>query len=118
MLKTLIKILIKILFFLKKCLSWFKVLVLKTNVIDSPWVRIPLSSFKKIMELVLMNHLKELKWRFIYLGFAFILTFLISYYYVNELLFLIMNPFQNHIPLFIYTNLIDGLSSTLKIDLI
>lgn len=63
-------------------------------------------------------HVKELKLRTCYLGFSFLTTFFISYYYSFEILYLFVKPFLNYEKSFIFTDLTEAFYTTIKLNLI
>ena len=61
-------------------------------------------------------HLKELKYRFVYFLFSFILTFIICFYFRVELFFLISSIFLSYGQSFIYTGLFEPLIIYFKLS--
>ncbi len=66
----------------------------------------------------LHNHLFEIKLRFFYLIFSAILTFLLSYNYPVELIYIIGKPFIEMEQTFIFLNLTEAFYSLLRISTI
>ena len=69
--------------------------------------------------LSIVNHWYELKLRFLYLIFSFILTFVVSYFYSDILMYFYVLPFISKFEQkrFIYTNLSEVFSSCLLVSL-
>lgn len=65
--------------------------------------------------MIIFQHIKELKWRFFYIGFCFLITWLISYLYSLELIFLFVRPILDSQNKLICTDIAEGLSMSLKI---
>ncbi len=63
-------------------------------------------------------HGKELKLRGYYLGFSFLITFFICYYYSFEILYLFVKPFLSYEKNFIFTDLTEAFYTTIKLSFI
>lgn len=63
-------------------------------------------------------HVKEFKLRTCYLGFSFLITFFICYYYSFEILYLFVKPFLNYEKNFIFTDLTEAFYTTIQLNLI
>lgn len=63
-------------------------------------------------------HVKELKLRTCYLGFSFLITFFICYYYSFEILYLFVKPFLNYEKNFIFTHLTEAFYTTIQLNFI
>ena len=63
-------------------------------------------------------HVKELKLRTGYLGFSFLITFFICYYYSFEILYLFVKPFLNYEKNFIFTDLTEAFYTTIQLNFI
>ena len=61
------------------------------------------------------HHITEIKLRFIYFLFSFVLTLLISYLYKFELLYLITRPFLELQQKFIFVDLTEALYTIIRI---
>lgn len=69
--------------------------------------------------LIILNHWYEVKIRLLYTIFSFTLTFIISYFYSEELMYFFVSPFVNRCneKKIIFTNLSEAFSSCLLISL-
>ena len=65
----------------------------------------------------LLINLEELKLKFFYFLFSLLITFLVSFNYKEELLFLVSLPFLNFNKFFIYTGLLDPIFIYLKLSI-
>jgi len=63
-------------------------------------------------------HVKELKLRTCYLGFSFLITFFICYYYSFEIVYLFVKPFLNYEKNFIFTDLTEAFYTTIKLNFV
>jgi sec-independent protein translocase protein TatC len=63
-------------------------------------------------------HVKELRLRTNYLGFSFLITFFICYYYSFEILYLFVRPFLNYEKNFIFTDLTEAFYTTIQLNFI
>ena len=95
--------------------EWSKVLVLKTNLcLYLAWVRISLYLNYFYLMLNFYLHLNELKLRAFYLFISFLLTFVNSYFFILELIYIIIKPFLLFVKIeesdFIFTNIFEVLN--------
>jgi Sec-independent protein secretion pathway component TatC len=69
-----------------------------------------------IKKLNLLINVIELKFRFIYIFFSLIVTFIVCFFFKVELFFIISNLFLQFADGFIYTSLLDPLIIYLKLS--